>query len=93
MTIFQKVEKVTKNDLTIISKPHAHSHIMKKTYVKFHNDRYKAVRGVALPDMQCTMLVKKQTRSTRILTRSLQKSTTLLTILEERMLMLLVTNW
>ena len=38
----------------------------------------------ALPDMQCTMLVKKPTRrSTRILTPSLQKSTLLLTSLEE----------
>ena len=39
------------------------------------------------------MLIKKPTRrSMRILTSSLQKSTTLLTSLEERMLMLLVTN-
>ena len=46
-----------------------------------------------MPDMQCTMLVKKPTRrSTRILTPSLQKSTALLTSLEERTLMLLVTN-
>ena len=46
-----------------------------------------------MPDMQCTMLIKKPTRrSTRILTPSLKKSTTLLTSLEERMLMLLVTN-
>ena len=46
-----------------------------------------------MPDMQCTMLVKKPTRkSTRILTPSLQKSTPLLTSLEERTLMLLVTN-
>ena len=38
-----------------------------------------------MPDMQCTMLVKKLTRrSTRILTPSLQKSTALLTSLEER---------
>ena len=45
-----------------------------------------------MPDMQCTMLVKKPTRrSTRILTPSLQKSTALLTNLEERTLMLLVT--
>ena len=37
----------------------------------------------AIPDMQCTMLVKKPTRrSSRILTPSLQKSTTLLTSLE-----------
>ena len=46
-----------------------------------------------MPDMQCTMLVEKPTRrSTRILTPSLQKSTALLTSLEERTLMLLVTN-
>ena len=47
----------------------------------------------AMPDMQCTMLVKKPTsRSSRILTPHLQKSTALLTSLEERTLMLLVTN-
>ena len=46
-----------------------------------------------MPDMQCTMLVKKLTRrSTRILTPCLQKSTALLISLEERTLMLLVTN-
>ena len=46
-----------------------------------------------MPDMQCTMLIKKPARrSTRILTPSLQKSTALLTSLEERTLMLLVTN-
>ena len=45
-----------------------------------------------MPDMQCTMLVKKLTRrSTRILTSSLLKSTALLTSFEERTLML-VTN-
>ena len=38
----------------------------------------------ALPDMQCTMFIKKPTRRpTRILTPSLQKSTALLTDLEE----------
>ena len=42
------MEKVTKNDLTIISKPHAHPHTMKKTYAKFQNDQYKTVGGVAL---------------------------------------------
>ena len=41
----------------------------------------------AFPDMQCTMLIMKSTRRpTRILTPSLQKSTTLLTSLEERKL-------
>ena len=39
---------MTKNDLTILSKIHAHPHTMKKTYAKFQNDRYKTVRGVAL---------------------------------------------
>ena len=34
-------EKVTKNDLTIISKPHAHPHTMEKTHAKFHNDWYR----------------------------------------------------
>ena len=43
----------------------------------------------AMPDMQCTMLVKKQTRSS---SRILTKSNALLTSLEERTLMLLVTN-
>ena len=37
-----------KNNLTITSKSHAHSHTMKKTHAKFHNNRYKTVRGVAL---------------------------------------------
>ena len=39
---------MTKNVLTIIPKPHAHPHTMKKTYAKFQNDRYRTVRGVAL---------------------------------------------
>ena len=47
----------------------------------------------ALLDMQSTMLIKKLARSTRKFTPSLQKFTTLLTSLDERMLMLLVTNW
>ena len=42
------VEKVTKNNLTIISEPHAQLHSMKKPHTKFQNDRYKTVRGVAL---------------------------------------------
>ena len=41
-------EKVTKNDLTIISKSHAHPHTMEKTYAKFQINRCKTVRGVAL---------------------------------------------
>ena len=47
MTV-HNVEKVTKNVLTLILKPHAHSHTTKKTYVKFQDDRYKTVGGVAL---------------------------------------------
>ena len=48
----------------------------------------------AFPDMQCTLLIKKPTRRpTRILTQSLQKSTALLTSLEERTLMLMVAVW
>ena len=41
-------KKVTKNDLTIISKPLAHPHTMKKTHAKFHNNQYETVRGVVL---------------------------------------------
>ena len=37
-----------KKNLTITSKSHAHTHNMKKTHAKFHNNRYKTVRGVAL---------------------------------------------
>ena len=48
MTKFTNVEKVKINNLTITSKPHAHPHTMKKTHAKFHNNRYKTVRGVAL---------------------------------------------
>ena len=43
-----KAEKVTKNNLTIISKSHAHPQTMKKTPAKFQKDRYKTVRGVGL---------------------------------------------
>ena len=39
---------MTKNNLTLISKPHAHPHTMKKTPAKIQNDQYKTVRGVAL---------------------------------------------
>ena len=54
---------------------------------------HHTMQQTASPDMLCTMLVKKPTRrSRRILIRSLQKSTALLTSLEERTLMLLVTN-
>ena len=42
------VEKVIKNNLTIVPKPHAHPHTLKKTHAKFKNAQYKTVRGVAL---------------------------------------------
>ena len=48
MTKFTMWKKVTKNNLTLISKPHAHPHAMKKTYAKFQNHQYKIVRGVVL---------------------------------------------
>ena len=48
MTKFTMWKKVTKNVLTIITKPQTHPHTMKNTYAKFQNDRYKTVRGVAL---------------------------------------------
>ena len=39
---------IYKIKLTIISKPHAHFHTMKKTHVQFKKDTYSTVRGVAL---------------------------------------------
>ena len=36
--------KSDKNVLTIIPKPHAHPHTMKKIYAKFQKDRYKTIR-------------------------------------------------
>ena len=45
---WHKVENVTKNNLRIISKPHAHPLTMKKTPAKFQKDRYKTIRGVEL---------------------------------------------
>ena len=36
-----KVEKVKENNLTIISKSHAHPHTMMKTLAKFKKDWYK----------------------------------------------------
>ena len=54
---------------------------------------HRKMQPNALPGMQCTMFVKKPTRrSTRILTPSLQKSTALLTSLEEKTLLLVVAN-
>ena len=43
-----KVEKVTKINSRIISKPRAHLQTMAKTCAKFHNDRHKTVWGVVL---------------------------------------------
>ena len=43
-----KVEKVTKINSRVISKPHAHLQTMGKTCAKFQNDQYKIVWGVAL---------------------------------------------
>ena len=40
-------EKVIKNNLRIISKPHAYLQTMYKTPVKFQKNRYKTVGGVA----------------------------------------------
>ena len=40
-------KKVTKNNLRIISKPHAYLQIMTKTSVKFQKNRHKTVGGVA----------------------------------------------
>ena len=55
MTKFKMWEKSEKKkNITITSKPHAHSNTMKKTHSKFHNNRYKTVRGVALTrDTNC----------------------------------------
>ena len=47
-TEVESSQKVEKNNLTTISKPHAYPHTMKKTTAKFQKDRYKTVRGVAL---------------------------------------------
>ena len=55
------MEKVTKNNLTIISKSHAHLHTMKKTQAKFQTDRLKTVRGVALTRHPASMLTERRT--------------------------------
>ena len=45
---------MTKNVLTIIPKPHAHPHTIKKTHAKFQTNGYIIVRGVALTrDTHC----------------------------------------
>ena len=43
----QLAKKVTKNNLRIISKPHAYLQTMNKTPVKLRKNRYKTVGGVA----------------------------------------------
>ena len=48
MTKFPVLKKLPKNDVTIIRKPNAHPHTMKKSYSKFQNCQYKTVRGVVL---------------------------------------------
>ena len=48
MTKLTIVEKKSEKNLTIIFKQHTHPHTMKKTHATFQNNRYKAVRGVAL---------------------------------------------
>ena len=47
MTKFKLQKKVSKINLRIISKPHAHLQSMMKTSVKFQNNRNKTVGGVA----------------------------------------------
>ena len=44
---FQLAEKVIKNNLRIISKPHAYLQTMYKTPVKFQKNQYKTVGGDA----------------------------------------------
>ena len=41
------MEKVIKNNLRIISKPHAYLQTMYKSLVKFQRNRHKTVGGVA----------------------------------------------
>ena len=48
MTKFTMWKKVKKKKITITFKPHAHPHTMNKMHAKFHNNRYKIVRGVVL---------------------------------------------
>ena len=45
--LVQLAEKVIKNNLRIISKPHAYLQTIYKTPVKFQKNRYKTVGGVA----------------------------------------------
>ena len=61
MTKFTMWKKSKKNNLSITSKPHAHPHTMKKTHAKFHNNRYKTVRGVALTRGTNCLYIKGET--------------------------------
>ena len=52
--------KSDKNHLTIIAKPHAHPHTMKKTHVMFRNDRYKTVRVALTKGTHCLYIEVKK---------------------------------
>ena len=56
--LVNNMKKGEKNEITIISKPHAHSHTMKQTHAKFHNNRYKTVRGIALTSGTNSLYIK-----------------------------------
>ena len=58
-TMWKKVQK-KKNNLTITSKPHARPRTMKKMHAKFHNNRYKFVRGVALTRGTSCLYIKSE---------------------------------
>ena len=65
--------KSNKNDLKIISKPHAHTHTMKKTHAKFQNNRYKTVRGVALTKgTHCLYIDGEKENTNKVSKRSVQ---------------------
>ena len=55
---WKKKKKKKKKKITITSKSHAHPHTMKKTHAKFHNNRYKTVRGVALTNGTNCLYIK-----------------------------------
>ena len=61
MTVYN-VEKHEKNNLTITAISHAYPHTMKKTQAKFHNYRYKTVRGVALTRGTNCIYIKSEKR-------------------------------
>ena len=51
-------KKVKINNLTITSKPRAHPHTMKKMHAKFHSNRYRPLRGVALTRVTSCLYIK-----------------------------------